>query len=420
MNYSEQWKLAKDAYSGEGGFLDGAYINKYPRETEDKIEQRREIAYYTNIFASKVSRFVGYIYKQKPTRETKSNIIKIILDDIDMKKNSANIFFSNFAKNAKVYGCNLVLIDMPAVLPDNLKEQVQQRALPYTVEIDPQRVLKYKLDNYGNFEYIFISDTMVDEKGETVDIKRYYDTTQWKIYDKDDNVLGKGEHNLGVTPVLIFSENGNFPATGEFTQIANLAKRHYNLQSELDEILRGQTFSILTMQTNSGGEIKLSTDNALLYQKDADRPDFIAPPSAPAEIYQQRIKDIEEQIDTIAYDITTNKSVESGIALSIKFQGLNASLGNFAQRLEDFELRVYEVIAKYLNETSDVTVSYAKEFSIVDINQEIAILEQMQGLLSSPTYFKLKAMQIITNDLSSADNADITKIESEIEDSLKE
>jgi len=419
MKYAKQWKLAKDAYNGEGGFLNGDYINKYPRELENKIEQRREIAYYTNIFASKVSRFIGYIYKQKPVRDTKSNILKIILDDIDMKKNSANIFFSNFAKNAKVYGCNLILIDMPTALPDNLKDQMQQRAFPYTVEIDPQRVLNYKLDNYGNFEYVFISDTMLNEKGKVVEIKRYYDNAQWVIYDKDDNALDKGEHNLGVTPVLIFSEDGLFPTTGEFTQIANLAKRHYNLQSELDEILRGQTFSILTMQTSSSGDIKLSTDNALLYQKDADRPEFIAPPSAPAEMYRQRIKDIEEQIDTIAYDITTNKSTESGIALSIKFQGLNASLSSFAQRLEDFELRVYEVIAKYLKETSDVTVSYAKEFSIVDINQEIAILEQMQGLISSPTYFKLKAMQIITNDLSSADNADITKIESEIEDSLK-
>jgi len=312
---------------------------------------------------------------------------------------------------------------MPKELPNNLSDQIAKRALPYVVQIDPRRLINYKLDNYGNFEFVMFSDSLdlsTKDNQEKKSIKRYYDKTSWVIYDEDDKVIERGEHNLGVTPLLIFSENGSFPTIGEFTQIAQLQKRHYNLQSELDEILRGQTFSILTLQTNSNGDISLSTDNALVYQKDTDRPEFIAPPTAPAEVYQQRIKEIEKQIDTIAYDITTNQSQESGIALTLKFQGLNSSLSNFAQRLEDFELRVYEVMFRYLGEKFDITVNYAKEFSIVDIEKEIAILEQLQGLITAPTYFKLKAMQIITNDLNTIDLEDVAKIEAEVEDGLKD
>jgi len=64
------WDFSKEAYFGNGGFLDGSYIDKYVREDDTKYENRQEIAYYTNVFASKVNRFVGYIYKKLPVRNT--------------------------------------------------------------------------------------------------------------------------------------------------------------------------------------------------------------------------------------------------------------------------------------------------------------------------------------------------------------
>ena len=181
-----------------------------------------------------------------------------------------------------------------------------------------------------------------------------------------------------MCPLLIFSENGEFPIIGEFTQIASLAKRHYNLLSELDEILRSQTFSDLAINADnpSDVDIKLGTDNAITYAKDLNAPEFIAPPAAPAEIYQNKIKDIEAQIDKIAYDISTNQSQESGIALDIKFQGLNSSLSNFALRLNDLENRAFDIICRYLGINNDVVITYPKTFSIIDTQKEIAVLFQ--------------------------------------------
>ena len=43
----------------------------------------------------------------------------------------------------------------------------------------------------------------------------------------------------------------------------------------------------------------------------------------------------------------------------------------------------------------------------------------MQGAINSPTYFKLKAMQIIGNDLNNISKDDFDRISLEIEDSLK-
>lgn len=419
------YKFIKEAYDGSGGFLDGGYIDKFPRESDEKYKERQKIAYYPNLFASKVNRYNGYLFKTSPIRTSSSELIKLIFQDADNRGNSIDVFMSSFAKKSKALGSNLVLVDMPLEIPSTLKEQIDGRVVPYLVEIDPSRVVKYKLDKYGKFEYLSFLDTINNSTYEEEDVQqvtRYYDKTSWKILN-DDEVIKQGEHNLGVCPVLSFGENGVFPDSGEFNQIAYLQKRYYNLKSELDEILRGQTFSILTVNADSPSdvELKLSTDNALIYGKEMKSPSFIAPDSSAAAVYQNEILNIEDTINKIAYDISTNSAKESGIALDIKFQGLNGSLSNFAMRLEDFELRVFDVVCKYLNISNDVEINYPKTFNIIDVEKEITVLADVKSLgYSLPKYEKLKLLQIISNDLSSISPDSMDYISTEVEDILKD
>jgi len=150
------------------------------------------------------------------------------------------------------------------------------------------------------------------------------------------------------------------------------------------------------------------------------RPEFIVPPVAPSNTYQEEISKLESIIDKMSYNFTTNQSQESGIALEIKFQGLNSSLSNFAMRLEDFEMRIFEVMSRYLSISEDITVSYNKEFSLNDINKEIQTLEAFKSLgYNSKTYESLKLQQIINNDLNSISLEDMDKIKAEIEDAMK-
>lgn len=425
MNLSD-YSFIREAYIGNGGFVDGTYINKFPRESDDKYAERKKIAYYTNMFASKINRYIGYLYKTAPMRTSSNNIIKQIFNDIDNRGNSIDVFMSSFAKNAKALGVNLLLIDMPSNIPSTLKEQLDSRALPYFVEIAPHTIEKYKLDKFGKFEYISFNSTIDNSTYKKADVKkivRYYDKNEWIVYE-DDKIIESGEHNLGVCPVISFGENGIFPDAGEFNQIAHLQKRHYNLKSELDEILRGQTFSLLTINADAPSDIemKLSTDNAIAYGAGMTRPSFIAPDSSSATVYQKEIESIENTINKIAYDLTTSQSKESGIALDIKFQGLNGSLSNFAMRLEDFETRAFEIVAKYLQlQNADVTIQYPKTFSIVDVEKEIATLTEVKSLgYALPTYEKLKLQQIVSNDLSTISNENLSLISGEIEDVLKQ
>jgi len=383
-DYKNKWELAVHAYNGTGGFSDGSYLDKYPRESDDKIEERKKVAFFDSIFKQKVSRYVGYIYRHKPMRVTSSSLMRLIFDDADKIGNNMDVFMSSFAHEAKVRGSMLLLVDMPKEIPSNHADQMAQRAVPYFVPIEPERIDSYKIDMFGKFEWVRFTDTIDEstpEESVTKDVIRYYDDKGWKVYD-GDKVIDKGEYSIDMCPVLQFSESGSFPCVGEFTQIGQLAKRHYNMNSELDEILRAQTFSLLTIQATSPKdvEINIGTDNAMAYSAQMDRPEFIAPPSAPADTYRDRIKSIEERINEIAYDTSTSNSAESGISLEIKFQGLNGSLGNFAMRLNDIEIRALYVAARYLGIDYDCEISYPSEFNIVDIQEEIATLDNLKAL----------------------------------------
>ena len=426
MDYNKIWKFAYEAYKGNGGFGDGSYIDKYPRESDEKYKTRKSIAYYTNLFSPNVNRYIGYIFKNRPIRTSKDKLILTIFDDCDNAGNSIDVFMASFAKDAKVRGVGLVLVDMPKNVPTNFQDQLTKRALPYLTPIAPEKIEQYKVDPFGNFEFISFYDELdasTPQKTEKKPIRRFYDTTQWIIYDEKDNIIEQGEHNLGICPIIAFSETGKFPDIGEFTQVAAIAKRHYNLRSELDEILRAQTFSILTIQADNPTdfEIKLATDNAIIYGKEMTRPAFIAPEAGPANTYQEEIQRLEDLIDKITYNFKTNQAQESGIALEMKFQGLNSSLANFAMRLENFEARIFDIVCRYLGIQNDITIQYHKDFSITDIQKEFATLETFKELgYTNKTYERLKLLKIISNDLGSIDIEDMDKIRQEIEDGLKE
>lgn len=426
MKYNDKWAFAVEAYEGSGGFDTKVYIDKHARESDTKYEERQKIAYYSNIFVQKVGRYIGYLYKTSPIRVSKDKMIQLIFNDANNAGDNMDVFMSGLSKLAKVRGTAVVLIDMPKVMPKTKGQQIEQRAVPYFVNIIPENIVAYKMDKFGKFEYVAYSDVIDNstyDKEDKTEVIRYYDKKDWKVITKNGKAVDNGSHNLGICPIIHMGENGVFPDIGEFTQVSKIAKRHFNLESEMDDIMRGQTFSILTLQADNPSDvaITLSTDNAIKYGKGMNAPSFIAPDVSPAETYEKKIKALEVRIDDITYDISTGLSAESGVALDIKFQGLNGSLSNFAMRMEDFEIRLFDVANRYLKSKAVVQIMYPKTFDITDLEKEIATLDKIKSLgYTIKTYESVKLKQIVDNDLNNLSPEQQAVINAEIDDMFKE
>lgn len=395
MLNTTRFQFIADALHGQGRFAptvaydsDGhatsvgaTALIRYPRESLDKFARRVEVAWYENHILSACQRFVGYLAKKPPLREIGNPLLEDFAADCDWRGNSLDVFWQSFMVEAKARGSMLLLVDMPRMEPASLAEQVEARYFPYLSTIAPEHVVNYELDQRGRVamvEWHIQHDGKLAIKG--------FDTERWWIR-AGEKIIVEDDHGLGLCPVIAFSESVDFPWVGDFAQIADMSRRMYNARSELDEILRAQTFSLLhyhvpqdqhDFNVSTVAEA-IGTHNMLIHRGDA--PGFIAPESGPAEVYLATIAKLEEAIKRVGLVVEApeQQQAESGIALTIRFQALNSALTGFARRMEDFERRMWEVACAWLSlDVSRARVEWAKDYALADLKTEMEVLASMQ------------------------------------------
>ncbi|MBP8101491.1 MAG: hypothetical protein KAY54_06345 [Burkholderiaceae bacterium] len=366
-----------------------SYLVRYPRESVAKYNRRNEIAFYSSPLAQACGRFSGYLASQAVVREIPNPLFQAIADNVDGKGNSIDVFLTQFTVQAKARGSMLLLVDMPPATARTLAEQMATRAVPYWSAIKPESVTDYAIGDDGKFDYVEFSGDYTREDGSRVACTWHFDREGWSAHDTEKKPLDADQHGLGECPVLIFTEGGDFPFFGSFAAIADISKRIFNADSELDEILRSQTFSLLTMQVPeaSTDAQKLSaaqvagetigTSNLMVHS--GSTPAFIAPQDGPARIYLDRIKDLRQQIDEVGLNVATVNQQESGIAMQMRFAAINGELAYFSTRMEDLERRAWELSRRWLGLSQEPVVQWPRDFNIADVEQELRILSEMQA-----------------------------------------
>lgn len=420
------------AYNSDGTVLNigHSYLVQYPRESKEKFARRNEVAFYASPLASACSAFCGHLTTKPVSRDIPNELYKAIADDADGKGNGIDIFWQEFAYNAKARGSMLLLVDMPTMEAQNLSSQISQRIVPYWTPILPELVTDFEVGDDGKFNFVKFSGFYTKEDGSNVSCVWYFDRTRWECRDGEDKVLAGNEHPLSECPVLIFTEGGDFPHFGSFSSIADIARRLFNLDSELDEILRSQTFSLLTMQVpeNSTDAAKLAaaqvagqtigTSNLLVHS--GSTPSFIAPSDGPANVYMERIKALRSQISEIGLQVSVVDSFQSGIALQMRFQMINAELSKFAARLEDLERRAWELSRQWLGMIEAPSIAWPRDFNIADVEKELTILQQMRDTNMPVPVIAEQQKKVATLQFMGADQESQDQMMQSINETLQE
>lgn len=383
------YQLLRDAYFGSGGFETGAYLSKHKRESEEDYTFRRNNAYYLNYFAPIVNALVDPIFKKNPLRDyhgSAERIIKSFSLDADAAGTNIQIFIKRAAVMAKVYGISFIIVDNARNVDSrSQQEMLQRRQFPYAYVLEPDNLEEYGIDKTGDLEYIKFKEIAHIESGTIQYRYVYFDRTSWKIWG-NGIALQQGTHNLGRVPVVpLFSrmlEQKTMRPTPELLPIARTAKALYNHCSWLGEILRNQTFPLLTIPSLDAKDLVIGTNNALGYNPDySHEPNFIAPPSDPATILQNQIVSLVQEMYRMAnlsFIISTTQNNNSGIARQWEFERTNQQLANFAAQCAHAEIAVMNLVAQWVNEDITYTVAYPDNFGIVDVTEELA---QAQAVL---------------------------------------
>jgi len=362
------------------------HLVPFPRESQEKFAGRNHVAWHTTDLMDACERFAGYLATKTPERGgLEHELLKTMADDLDGMGNNQDVFWSAFTVQAKARGTMFLLVDMDPLEVGTMADQIARRMVPSCTMISPEDVDDFQVGPDGKIDWIEFDRSMRLD-GKYTRVTWRFDRSGWSAR-KGEDILVSGEHPCGECPVLIFTESGRFPCYGQFSQLADLSHRLFNARSELDEILRSQTYSILAYPRPDNQAVDIDqivatvgTSNMLEYYG-SNAPEYVAPPNGPADTYFRLIEYLEAKIKTVSLNVESPDQLESGLALQMRFQALNAALSKWAGRMEDLELRMWTLAVRWLGMTDAMIpeIRWHRNYMLADVGAEISILQQMQA-----------------------------------------
>ena len=421
LAFNDNYKLLDDAYTGDGGFLNGDYLIPHVRETPDKYGRRKALSYYANYVKAVINALVDPVFRKPATRNWEGQGIDSAMFsqfqmDVDCKRTKIHRFMKRALKKAKLHGVCFIVVDNVPELPKNKGEAIEKRAFPYAYLVFPKQVKAYECDKAGVLTSITYEIYARRASGAVVSYttERWtWTTSTWKC-EAEGGTVGK-EHQLGVVPVVpLFgtdADEGDMLPIGDMLSIARINLAIFNLCSELRELLRNQAFATLCYPvTDNAGFDQLSkivtgTENALGYDGLASTsPAYIAPPAEQAILLQGEIKRLVEEIYRIA-SLTSVVGVQqktSGVSKEWDFENTNQALADLAENCQEAELKMAFLFEKWTNSTIKYSCVYPDNFGIVDVTEALddvtkALDLQIGGLFQKEV--KKKAAEVYLADL---------------------
>jgi hypothetical protein len=386
----------KDAYYGTGGYKTGTYLTKYPKEDDTKFTSRKAQVYYPNFPGVITDTYNGHIFKKPAERKTED---KGLNDFYERTNIAGDITMHELMSEAHILSFSMgwcyAVVDKPQGEGVKSKlDEINQGIRPYAYLLTPLDIIDWAVDDYGNWLWLKIKESYTKNKEDpfaTHTVKyqyRVWTREDWTVYRITDNnktafIHEQGTHDLGEVPVvpIYFKRNPDSTVQGisAIQEIAKMTRRLFNLLSELDDLMRQQVFSILTIQGNISKDdvAALGTSSILKYPIDAVKPEFIAPPSSTTESYETRIENLLSMIMQMARLVyhgvaKTVDTSTSGVALKMKHERTESYAKKIVGKLEDSETRIARLVGLWNgNDNVEATVKYSDKFGLQDIQEDL-------------------------------------------------
>lgn len=425
------WRKLRDVRSGEGGFADGGYLIGHPREyvqetreiteggvtkTETvstnratkKLKARRALACYENFAATVVETLVAALFREQATRrvgdggQSTPAPLEAWWDDVDGLGTHIDDFMAEAWDVAATFGHLFLSVDLPTHTAETAADQGQPFLRAYT----PLDAIDWVVDDMGRLTAVKFAELAPRESIETAWVPklrtRVVTATDWALYDHQGVRVAGGPHDYGRVPVVVlFAKRRPLDPFVGASVLGDpmLYVDLYNLTSEVRELLRSQTFSILNVPLGTG-EQALSVEQAqammgntsgtsnVLFSGAAAQ--FISADAANVAAYHEEIK---RRLRTI-YRLASlqwesdSQDAEAEGSLQLKREDMNQRLSAYADECERAEYALAELFYRVTLggeagarrfEADGVTVKYPDTFDMTPFDE---MLEQAEAALS--------------------------------------
>jgi hypothetical protein len=418
-------QLLECAYYGTGGFeyatddstrglqlagstngTIGSYLVRHEREPDKKYLGRQAIAYYLNYLQPVVDSHVTPLFRREITRTGKASQQKMwdaFFANADGGGRGLAETMQRAAFPAKRDGVHVLVMTAPKDAPKTAVDAIEKT--PFIYGVAALDIVSLERDRFGRIQVLQHAE-IVTFAGEQVQGVRELRADGWRLM-YGENVIEEGtferaHKNAPVVEIAPgFSVRGTMLPRSEFVAVARCCHRLFNLCSELDEIIRSQTFSILVYPAKDVTGLTIGPTNVLGFDPEyrGAVPAWIAPPDGPAAVLQDQFDRLVREIYRMALLThqtgSTNKSqtqtLGSGIALRIDRENLDSALADYAKCLEQAEREVADLWSWITGESIEYDVAYPRDFTLQDMATELQPLLDAWTTLGATAPVALKA-----------------------------
>jgi hypothetical protein len=498
--WASVWRWLVYVYEGSGPFLDGRALIAHPREFLDhtiqtrqpeehvdpdtgtitfgpgfrtvsapnpnpskpsaKLLERRKLARYENVASPIVDHKLAALLRRSPTRRVKGDDqehdwLTWAEEDVDGAGTTLDDFMRDAERLALIFGHAIIVMDRvggaeepltraqqgspalrlysPLDAPDWLQGQTGELTAIKLYEVAPRTSLdedaadstRYRLRYLTPDDFKVVEETTTTTGGEAKVVKQ--------------ETLKEGNHGFGRLPVVVLyaKRRALTPLIGQSVLYdPQLYVDLYNLTSELRELLRKQTFSILNIPLGTGPDA-LTVEQAQAYAGQSTGTTNVLFSGSPAQYITADASNVTVYLEVIKTLLRTiyrlsnvpfesdSKDAEAEGSLALKREDMNQVLAAYASEMQRTEMMIAqlwfrgtygEVGWKKEWERVQPTVVYPETF---DVTPFAEILEQTEAALALPlgdskTFMVEVAKQVLPLILNDAPQSVIDQIHKEL------
>tara|TARA_Y100001973_G_C5174488_1_gene321021 strand:+ start:63 stop:1466 length:1404 start_codon:yes stop_codon:yes gene_type:complete len=406
------WPLLQDLKDGSQKIRreHRKYLPQMDREQDSSYDVRLSRSTLVP-FTQRIEKMLAGMIVRKPVRlNNVSDLVREQLFDVNYMGDNLDVWLYNTVKTAITFGHCGVLVDAP-------KEGDKTR--PYWVNYEPKDILGFRtkiIDGQRKLTQLRLIEKVVEEDGKygekEVEQIRVLEPGRYEIHRKKEKgdfyIFDEGEMSIkDQIPFSVAYSNrvGLLESRSPIYDIAELNIKHYQIQSDLDNILAISSVPLLAFYgfPASSDEISAGPGEALSLPQES-RAEYISPSGDSFDSQFRRLNDIEQQINTLSLAAVMGSKLvgESAEAKRIDRSQNDATMMTLAQQMQDLIDNCLRFHAEYLNEPNAGNCFVNRDFVSAKLNpQEIQSLLQLYAAdsISQETLLKqLASGEVLPDD----------------------
>ena len=396
------------------------YLPQLEREVDDSYDRRLS---RSNVvpFMQRIEKMLAGMLVRKPVRlDGVSDLVREQLFDVSLEGDDLNVWLYTTARTVISYGHCGVLVDAP---------KDGDKVRPYWVTYEPKNILGWRtevIDGVRQLTQLRLMEHVVEPDGKygekIVKQIRVLEPGRFEIHRKNK----KGEYKLhdegemsikDKIPFAVAYSNrvGYYESRSPLYDIAELNLKHYQIQSDLDNILHISSVPLLAVfgYPNSD-EITTGPSEALSLPPES-RMEYISPSSDSYESQFRRLEDLKDQINTLSLAAVLGQKLvgETAEAKRIDRSQNDSTMMVVAQQMQDLIDNCLKFHSEYLNEPNAGSSFVNRDFVTARLEpQEIQSLLALftAGTISQETLLtQLSSGEILGDDFDVEEEVEATQ-----------